>query len=904
MRPRRPSHAVHLPLLRAGEPYFSLDALPLPDLRTGEVVAEVSQANPGLIARDLSHSGRAPAALDEMPVRDLLAVCRRAAELFTHGELPLGESGQSPADYRRQLSATTGLPEALARRNMEKIRFVLAEMETVLAGLTRGLELEVLDRGLGVEEGRRVSFRREADRLGAVLPGNSPGVHSLWLPAIALKAGLALKPGRQEPWTPHRVLQALLAAGCPPAALGFYPTGYAGAAEILLRCRRSLLFGDRATVEPWRDDPRVEIHGPGWSKLLFGPDQAPGFRRHLDLLAESVADNGGRSCVNASGVWTPSHGREIALALAERLAAVEARPLDDPQARLAAFPSRQAAERLSAAIDALLAAGGAEDVTAPLRDAGRVVEVDGCAFLLPTVIFCTDPDHPLARAEYLFPYVAVVEVEEAELVASLGPSLVVTALTELPALRRELLAAPHVERLNLGPIATSRVAWDQPHEGNLFQHLYRRRALQTAAPPGADSPQPTAHSRADSPQPTAHSSGRLPAAQQAGGGPVDGRRSTVDRVGGGGPRRTFGAGCLARLGEVARELGGSRVLVVTDAGLKAAGHPDRALAALEEAGLEAFLFDGVAANPSEAEVEAGTAVARERGVDLLVGLGGGSAMDCAKGINFLLTNGGRMEDYWGSGKAQRPMLPSVGVPTTAGTGSEAQSFALISRSGDHRKMACGDPKARFRAVLLDPELTASTPRRVAAAAGIDAVAHAVESHVTRRRNPISARYAREAWRLLAGSLAASLHSPQNEAARGRMLLGAHLAGAAIEGSMLGAAHATANPLTAVYGTTHGVAVGLMLPSVVRFNGPAVGELYRELLALSGESAGDDPAESLARRLESLRRAAGLPGRLRELGIEEGVLPELARRAAQEWTGTFNPRPLEEPDFLRLYQAAW
>jgi acyl-CoA reductase-like NAD-dependent aldehyde dehydrogenase len=469
----------HLPILRFGRSYRSLDVLCLTDLRDGAPVATVSQANPGLVARDLARAGAAQAALGALRVAELLAIARRAASLFMEAELPLGEGGQTPEEYVAQLSATTGMPRSLARRNMEKLRFVLAEMETVLAGLTRGLDLEILDRGYSTA-GRRVSYRRETDVLGAILPSNSPGVHSLWLPAPVLKVAMALKPGRQEPWTPYRIAQAFIAAGCPAEAWGFYPTSYAGASEILLSSGRSLLFGDEATVAPWRGDPRVERHGPGWSKVVFGADRAPAWRQHLELLAASVADNGGRSCINASAIWTPSHGREMAQALAERLASIGARPLDDPEARLAAFPSREAAQRLSAAIDAQLRAGGAEELTAPLREGGRVAEVDGCAFLLPTVVWCEDPDHPLARAEYLFPFVTVVEVAQEEMLSRMGPSLVVTGLTEDPAFRRALLAAGQIDRLNLGPIPTSKVSWDQPHEGNLFEHLYRCRAFQTA----------------------------------------------------------------------------------------------------------------------------------------------------------------------------------------------------------------------------------------------------------------------------------------------------------------------------------------------------------------------------------------------------------------------------------------
>lgn len=476
---------VHIPILRWGRPYRSLDAITLPHLATGEPVATVSQANPGLVARDLLSAHESRRSLEAFSVAELLAISARAAQHFMASTLPLGEGSQGPDDYIRQLSATTGMPQALARRNMEKIRYVLAEMPAVLAGLTRGLDLEVLDVGFGKTGGfgqvgeQTVSYRCETDVLAAILPSNSPGVHALWLPAIALKVPLALKPGRQEPWTPYRVAQAFMAAGCPPEALGFYPTSYAGSSELLGRAGRSLLFGDASTVAPWLDDERVEIHGPGWSKVVFGDDQADRWAEYLDVLAASVAENGGRSCVNASGIWTTRHGRDLAEALAQRLAQIDARALDDPEAQLAAFPSRQAAERMSAHLDSLLNVEGAEDVTARHRQGGRVAEVGGCAFLLPTVVYCTDPNHPLAQSEFLFPFAAVVERPQTELLEHMGPSLVVTALTEDRHFLHQLLASHHVERLNVGAIPTCRVVWDQPHEGNLFEHLYRRRAFQS-----------------------------------------------------------------------------------------------------------------------------------------------------------------------------------------------------------------------------------------------------------------------------------------------------------------------------------------------------------------------------------------------------------------------------------------
>lgn len=370
-------------------------------------------------------------------------------------------------------------------------------------------------------------------------------------------------------------------------------------------------------------------------------------------------------------------------------------------------------------------------------------------------------------------------------------------------------------------------------------------------------------------------------------------------------RVLFEAGCLSRLGTLVRELGGTRVLLVTDPGLEAAGHPQRALDALGAAGLFVSVFDGVEENPTTHHVEDGLAQARRDNIDFLVAIGGGSSMDCAKGINFLLTNGGKMTDYWGFGKATRPMLPSIGIPTTAGTGSEAQSYALIADDQTHLKMACGDRKAAFRIALLDPEVTVSQPASVTAVTGIDALAHAVESYVTSKRNVISQTFAREAWKLLETNLEVVLREPASLAARSAMQLGAHFAGIAIENSMLGACHACANPLTAHYGITHGTAVGIMLPHVVRFNASVVGDLYRDLAHDAGLMNGDllAAAESLAIRLTNLMRIAGLPTSLSACGVSPGILGVLADEAAQQWTGKFNPRPVSEQDLLGLYEAA-
>jgi alcohol dehydrogenase len=370
-------------------------------------------------------------------------------------------------------------------------------------------------------------------------------------------------------------------------------------------------------------------------------------------------------------------------------------------------------------------------------------------------------------------------------------------------------------------------------------------------------------------------------------------------------RVVFGPGTLSRLGELAREVGGTNVLLVTDPGLEAAGHPQRAVRSLQEAGLKVHLFDDVEENPTSKHVEAGAHFARPLGIDLIVTVGGGSAMDCAKGINFILTNGGTMADYKGFGKATKPMLPSIGVPTTSGTGSEAQSYALIADAKTHMKMACGDRKAAFNVTVLDPEVTVSQPGHVTALTGIDAVAHALESYVTTKRNPGSQMFAREAWRLLETNLELVLKEPGDIEARGAMQMGAFLAGAAIENSMLGVCHAAANPLTAHYGITHGQAIGILLPHVVRYNAQTVGALYGELLEETSLADGQPggPAETIAKRIVGLMKAAGLPTTLSACGVSPTILPILAEEANQQWTARFNPRAVTEADLVSLYEAA-
>jgi alcohol dehydrogenase len=369
-------------------------------------------------------------------------------------------------------------------------------------------------------------------------------------------------------------------------------------------------------------------------------------------------------------------------------------------------------------------------------------------------------------------------------------------------------------------------------------------------------------------------------------------------------RIVFGDGSLSRLGELAHELGFTRTLIVADQGIVAVGLVDRANALLDAAGIAVSTFHAFDANPDSDMVEAGRTHAAANGVDSLVALGGGSSLDCAKGINFVLSNGGTMRDYWGHAKATRPMLPSIGIPTTAGTGSDAQSYAIISDPATHVKMACGDDGAAFRVAILDPSLTVTQPRSLTAIVGYDALSHAVEAYVTAKRTDLSDLFARGAWRLLEANYERVLELPDDLAARGAMLLGSHEAGIAIEQSMLGATHACANPLTARYGTTHGVAIAVMLPHVVRFNAVEVGKRYADLLRIAGREPGTDPGARLAERLDQLARAGGLPRTLSELGVARDALPELAAAAETQWTGTFNPRAFNAPEALLLYEQAF
>jgi len=471
---------LNLPVLRWGTPYTSIDVDPVVHFATGEPIANVSRANGGLIQRDMRKAARAREVLRDIPIDDLIARAGKAGELYMNATLPMGDGTQSPDEFVRAQSASTGLPERMCRANMKKNAFVLAEMRAILSSLTRGLALDVLSTGHGEERGVPISFQAQSPVVGLVLPSNSPGVHTLWLPVIPLQVGLVLKPGPQEPWTPYRMAEAFFAAGVPREAIAVYPGGGDVGAAVLDSCGRNLIFGGTATVDRYRGNPRVQAHGPGFSKILIGDDQVDRWEQFVDVMADSVFLNSGRGCINCSGIWASRHTREIADALARRLAAIAPLPPDHPDASLAAFTVPGAAEAIDKAIDADLQAPGVTDVTAAYRDSPRLIKQERADYLLPTVVHCTSPDAAIAGKEYMFPFVTVVECPEARMLDAIGPTLVCSAITCNPAFRRRLLDAVHIDRLNLGPVPTTQLNWLQPHEGNLIEFLFRERAFQTA----------------------------------------------------------------------------------------------------------------------------------------------------------------------------------------------------------------------------------------------------------------------------------------------------------------------------------------------------------------------------------------------------------------------------------------
>lgn len=472
---------IELPAIRWGEPYESLDVDEVNHFYTGEPVAKVHAVGAGIIRRDAKKARDARRALQAMSPAELIATCKQAGKLFESGTLNVGDSAQSPADFIQQQSATTGMPISMCEANLKKNAFVLKNIDQILDCLTRGLDLNILARGYG-EEGRgvTVSYQAQCDALGAVLPSNSPGVHTLWLPVIALQMGLVLKPGSSEPWTPYRVFAAMVEAGIPREAFCLYPGAGADiGGAILTSCRRSMIFGGPQTIEQYAGNPKVQVHGPGYSKIIFGDDCVDDWEQHVDLMVDSVYRNGGRSCINCSSIYASRHTREIAAALATKLGPIEILPPDDPASGLAAFTIQGAAAAIWQGIEHDCSDSEVTDMTSNYGD--RLVEKTPVAYLRPVVLHHASHESESRNKEYMFPLVNVVECPQSQMLSAMEYSLVCTAITEDRDFRRELIASIEIDRLNLGPLPTPQLDWLQPHEGNLIEFLYRSRALQVCS---------------------------------------------------------------------------------------------------------------------------------------------------------------------------------------------------------------------------------------------------------------------------------------------------------------------------------------------------------------------------------------------------------------------------------------
>lgn len=475
---------IDIPVIRWGQPYESLEKADVVHFETGETMAQMHQANAGLVKMDSRKAAKAREVLRDFTPEQLIEMCVKAADLFLNAELPLGDGTQTPEQFCEIQSATTGLPLAMARGNMGKIAFVLKNMGDTLDALTRGLPLSVLHKGYGMEDrGVMVSFQATTDTLGLVLPSNSPGVHTLWLPAIPLQVGLVLKPGSSEPWTPYRMYEAFAQAGVPREAFCLYPGPHEVGNAVLEKCERAMIFGGTATVEKYSSNPKVQAHGPGFSKILLGDDLVDKWEDYLDIMVKSVLINGGRSCINCSGIWASRHTEEIADAIAQKIGPIDVLPSTDDNAALAAFTMAGAAEAMNSMLEDGCQSSAVTEVTAKYREGDRLVQHERCDYLRPTILHVNNVDDPMANTEFMFPFASVTQCEQKQMLKKIGPTLVCTAITEDEQFSRSLVDARNIDRLNIGAVPTCALNWLQPHEGNIIDFLYRNRAYQNSLPP-------------------------------------------------------------------------------------------------------------------------------------------------------------------------------------------------------------------------------------------------------------------------------------------------------------------------------------------------------------------------------------------------------------------------------------
>lgn len=847
-----------IPCIRRGEAYYSVDQMNLIKNSGFASNLSISVVNSGLIRKDILSNKKIIKKIRNVTSRELIHYCKSAADIFKNGTINFGDFVQNSDEFVKDLCELSHLPISLCESNINKIYFGLKNIEKLLAGLMRHLPFEFLDQGEGFINQAQISYHPVADNLGVVLPNNSPGVNTLWLPAIPLKTPVYLRPGSDEPLTPFRIMAALIQVGCPKELFNFYPSEHDGSREITNLTDRSMLFGDRKTVEKYKHNSSVQVHGPGYSKIYIGADFIDQWESFLPMIEDSMISNSGRSCINASTLVVPKYAKEIAKALSLSLQKYTVLHRHDAASKLAPFKNKKMAEWIDEKINDELKQPGAIDITRDFYGTNRFVDLEGDSYLLPTVIYCSDLNHSLAFSEFMFPFMSIVEIDADQIEKYLDHSLVLTAVTKDENLLQRIKRIRNISRLNFGSIPTCEVDWTQPHEGNLFEFLYERRSYQ-----------------------------------------VDSsiyKNMSTKEILSAGSRLISGVGSVQLVGEVMKQNGFRRVSIVTDESIKKAGHLDLVTESLKASHIELNVYTNSSENPTESDAENCMKHMLNFRPNALIGLGGGSSLDTAKGANFLLTNGGRMRDYLGYSKNYNLLLPMLAIPTTAGTGSETQSYALISHDETKQKMACGTPSCMPFMTILDPGLTLTQPKIIACMTALDTLGHAIETAVTSKRNFYSSLLSFQSLRFVYHNFNSIFDDPNNTEKRLRLQLGAYYSGLAIENSMLGLVHSLANPLTKYLGLPHGQAVGLVLPYVMEFNlksEPAF-SIYQDLSSTIG--LGRD-VSAFINQLKSFYKAS----KFKSIQISDDQMILIIKDVYKQWTLQFNPIRPEETDVKAILE---
>lgn len=374
-------------------------------------------------------------------------------------------------------------------------------------------------------------------------------------------------------------------------------------------------------------------------------------------------------------------------------------------------------------------------------------------------------------------------------------------------------------------------------------------------------------------------------------------------------RILFGVNIVKQLADLASELGGRRVFLVADPGLHQAGIIKQTTAILKKAEIPYTLYDKVTPEPGLKLADQGVKLAQKNKTDCVVGLGGGSALDIAKAVSILLTNGGKAEDYLGLGKIKRPGVPKIMIPTTAGTGAEVTFTAVFINEKTKSKGGMNGDPLYPDAAILDPALTLSLPPHVTAATGIDAFTHALEAYVSTGAHAISDIYALEAIGLISNNLGAAYANGSNLEARSAMLLGSLLGGKALATAGVGLVHAMAYPLGGMFNTAHGLANAVLLPYVVEYNIIGNPEKFGTVAQVMGyESEGlplREAAQLAVEAIHQLNADVGIPSSLADLNIPADKIPEMAEIALTVTRPVENnPRKPTREDVIAVYEAAF